>query len=430
MDKKKRTGVYLSAQLVLDNPDYVEVLRDQIGLNLAIMGFSGTLPEEVLARSPFDAVPVSDECVAALYSRHLDGTPLQPEQEPSPRSMVGPAIHAGGDDDAYRKAIDLLRRAGLEVWMGFGSWTGSNMMFCPSKKPIDDWFEALYTYGASSHGVDGIDLTHARFPKCSLPRGLFACTCADCADEASAMGYDMEEMKSALRDGQDRLGSADSALLAAVGRSDVGPFDFLHWLGMGTGVIDWFHFRADLIGAKLKRFREVVKQTAGSEFLFGSDNYPASLSMFVGHDHTRWSEFSDFATPLVSHIGSFTVEAFVALAGALREMHPSLTEEEAFRLVYNFAGYGEMDLPETVAGFELDRHERLPHLVPLEELILRDLRKARLLLPAQMPSYPIIHGSGWPKSAIDAIVKGALEAGYDGFIWQGTDELVEYELKT
>ena len=40
MEKKRRVGVYLSASVVLDNPDYVEVLRDEIGLNLAVLGAS------------------------------------------------------------------------------------------------------------------------------------------------------------------------------------------------------------------------------------------------------------------------------------------------------------------------------------------------------------------------------------------------------
>ena len=68
-------------------------------------------------------------------------------------------------------------------------------------------------------------------------------------------------------------------------------------------------------------------------------------------------------------------------------------------------------------------------LQPLEELILRDLRKTRLLLPPQMPSYPIIHGEGWPRAAIDAILRGAEASGHDGIVWQGTSELVNFPLK-
>ena len=38
MEKKRRVGVYLAASVVSNNPDYVEVLRDEIGLNLAVVG--------------------------------------------------------------------------------------------------------------------------------------------------------------------------------------------------------------------------------------------------------------------------------------------------------------------------------------------------------------------------------------------------------
>ena len=429
MAKKKRTGIYLSASDILDNPGYVETLREQIGLNLVIMGYSGAPSQHVLDRSPFDARPVSDACVESLSSRHLDGTPLKPEEEPSPGAMVGPGLHAGGDDTAYREAIRALRQTGMEIWMCLGSWTGRSQMFCPSKKSVDDWFETLYVYCATDYGVDGIDLTHARFPMCSCPRGMFACTCDDCAREAAAMGYDMEEMKAALHAGLSRLRAVNPRLLTAIGSPGIGPFDFLQWLGMRRGVLDWFRFRADLVGAKLKRLRDVVKQAAGADFVFGSDTHPSSLAMFVGHDQAAWAGFSDFASPLVSHIDSFTGYAFVALARALRKINPGLSESEAFKLVYAFTGYGNMTLPVTVAGFELERPERLSHILPVEELVLRDLRKARLLLPEQLPCYPIIHGTGWPRPAIDAIVEGAAAAGHDGIIWQGTDELVDYRLK-
>ena len=429
MERKNRTGIYLSASDILNNPDYVETLRDEIGLNLVIMGYSGTPSHEVLERSPFDTRPVSDACVASLSSRHLDGTPLEPEDEPSPRAMVGPGLHAGGDDAAYREAIQALRQVGMEIWICLGSWTGRSQMFCPSKRKVDDWFEALYVHGATDYDVDGIDLTHARFPMCSCPRGMFACTCDDCASEAAAMGYDMEEMKSALRAGLTRLSAMNPLLLKATGSAAIGPFDFLQWLGMRRGVLDWFRFRADLVGAKLKRLRDVVKQAAGAEFVFGSDTYPSSLAMFVGHDQAAWAEFSDFASPLVSHISSFTGHAFVALTRALQNINTGLSETEAFQLVYAFTGYAGMGLPETVAGFELERPERLGHILPVEELVLRDLRKARLLLPEHLPCYPIIHGTGWPRQAIDAIVEGAAEAGHDGIVWQGTDEIVDYRLK-
>jgi hypothetical protein len=60
---------------------------------------------------------------------------------------------------------------------------------------------------------------------------------------------------------------------------------------------------------------------------------------------------------------------------------------------------------------------------------MRDLLKARLYLPPDLPSYPIIHGTGWPRPAIDAVLRRAAAAGHDGVVWQGTDELVDFRLR-
>ena len=98
-------------------------------------------------------------------------------------------------------------------------------------------------------------------------------------------------------------------------------------------------------------------------------------------------------------------------------------------MLYRFLGYDGMGMPETLAEYRAEQAEQLAHTLPLEELILRDLRKARLLLPPQLPSYPIIHGTGWPRAAIGAILQGSDALGHDGVVWQGTDELVDYRLK-
>ena len=47
------TGIYLTTNQVLKYPDYVERLRDEIGLNTVVMDFSGELPKAVLAKSPY-----------------------------------------------------------------------------------------------------------------------------------------------------------------------------------------------------------------------------------------------------------------------------------------------------------------------------------------------------------------------------------------
>ena len=302
-------------------------------------------------------------------------------------------------------------------------------MFCPSNEGVNGWFAALYTHLATQYEVDGLDITHARYPMGTFPRGLFSCTCDACTAEAAARGFDMGDMTFALRHGLERLGAVDAGLLSAVSRSGAGPFDFMQVLGMQPGVLEWFGFRAELLGAKVGRFRRAVKAAAGPDFVFGCDTHPASLSMFMGNNHADWLEFSDFASPLVSHISAFVVNTLVVWAQFLQQVNADLSERDALQVIYGFVGYDNVGLPETIAGYELDIPSRLAHILPLEDLIMRDLHKARLFLPASLPSYPIIHGTGWPRQAIDAIVRGSYAAGHDGIIWQGTDELVSYRLK-
>ena len=429
MEKKRRVGIYLTVPVVLEHPDYVALLRDEIGLNLAIIGFSGELPQKVLDRSPFDGVPLSDACLHTLVNRHLDGGVVDPLEFDQVRASVGPGVRAGGDERALQQSIEILRRAGVEVWMCGNSWTGRRLMFCPGNEGVNDWYEALYLHMATHYDVDGLDITHARYPMGSFPRGLFSCVCDACSREAAELGYDMEKMKTALRKGLECLRTVEAGLLTAVCQAGAGPFDFMQLLSMDPGVVEWFRFRAELLGSKLRRFHRAVKATAGTDFIFGTDTHPASLSMFVGHNHADWAAFSDFASPLVSHISAFVVDTLVVWAKFLQEVIPQLSEEEALQVVYRFVGYDGMGLPESIAAYELDQPQRLADILPLEELIMRDLLKARLLLPASLPSYPIIHGTGWPRPAIDAIVQSADKAGHDGIIWQGTDELVSYRLE-
>ena len=70
---------------------------------------------------------------------------------------MGPSVGAGGDDQTLNRAIEVLRRAGVEIWMGLGSWSGSSLMYCPSKYRVNDWYEALYVHCATQYDVDGLD---------------------------------------------------------------------------------------------------------------------------------------------------------------------------------------------------------------------------------------------------------------------------------
>jgi len=435
MNNKKRIGIYLSPQTILRNPGYLETLRDQLGLNVLVLMWNGELPPEVLAQSPFDGAPPSAERVRALIARHFDGQPST-EKFTSAMKSVGPHVSAGGNDQEVRQAVQIAKNVGLEIWLMGGGYTASDydvLMYCPSKAANNRWYEAVYTYLATAYNVDGLDITHVRYPMSSYPRGLLLCMCDDCARAAAELGYDMAAMKADIGQAWTRLRTIDAQRLAAIGQAAMGPFDYMQLLGMRQGVVDWFRFRAELLIRNFTGFRKAVHGAAGDHFLFGADTYPASLSMLVGHNLSRWAEFSDFASPLLSHVDIFPMQTITEAAQFLRRLHPTLSEAEALRLVYRFAGYDGLGLPDTIAAFALGEPDCEFRNIPLTDFVTLDMAKAKLYLPSEIPSYPIIQGGGapwlWPREIVEAVMANALALGHDGYIFQGTKSLVDFELQ-
>ena len=422
------TGIYLTTDVVLKYPDYVERLRDEIGLNTVVLSFTGQLSEEVLALSPYGGRTPTAEELSKLVIRHFDGRPIDPREYQRAQALCGPGVAAQGDDKAFRKAVEQLKEAGLNVWTCGGAWTIRRLMFCPSRADVQDWIEAVCVYWATQYDLDALDITHFRYPMGSFPLGLFGCTCSSCTAAAQELGYDMGAMVKDLQRTREGLRRLDGARLGEVVRLGVGFFDVVHALGLRSGVLDWVRFRCDLLTRNLARFRAAVHAAAPGT-AFGTDTYPASMALTAGHNYRRWDEMADFASPLVSHISAFVCNTFIEWARFLQQEIPNLQEEDALQIVYRFTGYDGMGLPETIAAYGADEPATLAYRIPTADLVLRDLVKAKLYLPADMPSYPIIHGEGWPPEAIDRIVSEARRLGHNGIVWQGTEELMEYDFK-
>ena len=422
------TGIYLTAEEILEHPDYVTRLRDEIGLNAVVMGFTGELPDEVLAISPYNGKRPTEHELSQLVIRHFDGRSVDPREYRQAQALCGPGVSAGGDDAHFRKAVSQLKDAGLQVWGGGGAWTIRRLMFCPSQPEIQEWMEAVCVHWASQYGVDALDITHFRYPMGSFPLGLFGCTCDSCRSAAVDLGYDMDTMVADLKAARTGLRDLDGKRLADVVRLGLGFFDVIHALGLRSGVLDWVRFRCDLVIQNLKRFRAAV-HSAAPNVAFGTDTYPASMALTAGHDYRRWGEMADFASPLVSHISAFVCNTFIEWASFLQGEVDNLEEEDALELVYRFTGYDGMGLPRTIAEYKAEEAETLAYRVPTDDLVLRDLVKAKLLLPKEMPSYPIIHGEGWPRSMIDRIVTESRRLGHNGVVWQGTGELMSYDFQ-
>jgi hypothetical protein len=417
------TGIYLTTSVVSDHPDYVTRLRDEIGLNTVVLGFTGEMSDEVMKLSPYGGKTPSDEVLEGLILKHFDGRPIDPREYEQARNLCGPGVSANGDDATFRKVVTQLKDAGLDVWTYGGAWTIRRLMFCPSNPDTRRWMEAACVHWATEYGLDALDITHFRYPMGSFPLGLFGCTCSHCRVEAGNLGYDMDDMVAALKDARAGLRKLDGKRLGDVARLGFGFFDVLHALNLPSGVLDWVNFRCDLVVENLMQFKAAV-HAASPETRFGTDTYPASMALTAGHDYRRWDQMADFASPLVSHISAFVCNTFIEWAQFLQDEIEDLTEEDALQVVYRFLGYDGMGLPETIAAYGHEDAATLADRIPTSDLVLRDLVKAKLLLPEGVPSYPILHGEGWGRETSEGIVKEMKALGHNGVVWQGTADLL------
>ena len=423
-------GLYTDAQTLLQKPAYFVRLQQELGLNLVIVGYSGELPGSVLAETPFVGQPPTMASINAVLACHLDGTLCSDTPELA-QGSVGPHVGHGGDDEALQQAIAQAHRLGLQVWLLAGAWTANDyhtLMFCPNDAQVNTWYEAVFTHLATQYGVEGVDITHARYPMTSEPRGMFLCACERCARAAEELGYDMSRMQADIMDSLQNLRRVDAGRLRAVSHGALGTPDLLQLLGLRSGLFQWFQFRADVLTRNMSRFRNRIHQAAGPQMIFGADTYPASLAMFAGHDQSRWGECSDFASPLISHVDIFVMKTWVAWERFLQQNIAQLAEPEALRLIYRMTGYDSLGLPENVAQIAIGEPDCEFRNIPLRELLALDMAKARLMLPAGLPSYPIIQGGGsphlWPRSIIERVIEDAARLGHQGVMLQGTTSLL------
>jgi hypothetical protein len=449
MPKTPQVGLYLSPATVVNNPGYLEALIEKIGLTWVILTFTGELPPEVLAHSPFahspfahspfDRAPTkgewaSPERVTSLLAHHLDGRPSTTKLD-SARKGVGPHVGADHDEATLRRAIAMAHAAGLRVWLLAGMYTANDfdvLMYSPYLEANNRWYEALYTHMATAYGVQGVDVTHARYPMTSYPRGLFLDMRPEGAAVAAELGFDFAAMQADIRHALTRVQQLDATQWATLAATDLGPLDLLQFTGMHPGVLDWFRFRAEVLIRNVARFRRAVHAAAGPDFIFGVDTYPASLATLAGHAQARWGEFSDFASPLLSHVDIFPMKTLVVWAEWLMSTAPSLREAEALTLAYRLAGYAGLRLPDTIADFALGEPDCEYRHIPLRDFVRWDMAKAKLALPAGMPAYPILQGGGapwdWPVETVQQLMQDALDLGYDGYIFQGTRGLLDFPL--
>ena len=424
---KKLVGLYTGPDMLIDHPDYFDALKQEIGLTHVTGISSYKLSSETWAKNP---MPPGGEEFAP--SRGQD------------------------DDHSLRRAIDIAHDKDLKVWICTSGWHGGgdrypemcmkdmhnrpisevpklryareqySMAYCPSNKDLNEWLRSIFAEIAANYEVDGFDLTHCRYTAPAFLHNLFGCGCPRCAVLAGERGYDFEKMRKSVLAFWERLQHLDARTVRQAGERGVGLLDLPQWLGLDAGLADWFEFRAGVITANLRCFKESACEAAGRDLVFGSDTFPPSFSLLVGHSYPDFMEWSDFTSPLLSHVEYFILSTFATYADLLCQWTAGLAEEDALRFVYRLFGYDQLDMPKTLEEFGIETPDCEVDCRALYDIVELELERARRYNTGAIPSYPVIKGGTWSPEVVRGLVEAAEGMGHEGIIFQGTSALLDY----
>lgn len=418
---KQVVGVYTgSADILQQQWKAVEYLKDEIGLNLIILGMGPagdrwSPSPEVAAKAPFK-LSVSQEkdglndFLAQAHRRDLD---------------VWICISLYAEMDSGPNYPDLMFRD-LEgnVFSPVSQYgSGWAWSWCPSKESIRAYNEALLYDLAKRYDVDGFTLTHQRYsPIGHNISNLFGCGCNECEREASKLGYDFGSMRNSMLGLLRKLKKIDRNKLSVMTELSPGFLDFFYYLGADQGLLDWLNFRCDLIQSGMKRYYEAARR-ARDNLAVGSDNFPASFSMISGHRYRDFEDNADFLSPLLSHIVIFCLFNFMELATKIKEWNQGISEEQVLQCTYRAFGYDKFNLPSTLSA--LLEHPRLPSSdysetkLPLGEIVGDEILKAKSFVSGKKPMYGIFaaHSKLNPVD-VEKRALGMKRANVDGIILQ------------
>jgi hypothetical protein len=425
---QKLVGLYTGWQTIVQDPGYLDALQDAVGLNLIIGGGPLALSPELRASAP--------------------GV--------TPQGRRGIGVDWTDDDSILRKAMDECHKRNIAVWLLVGGWHGPGDAFpelvardlwgrplnqvprpqyawevalaiCPSRPEINAWMCRAYAEIARRYDCQGVDITHARLIAPAYTPSWWSCGCESCQRRAAELGYDF----AAMREGVDaffrRLRSLTPSQARRAAEAQPGLLGLAQVLGLEGGFLDWFNFRADLISANLRQMRAAVHETAKGKMIFGSDNFPPSFALLVGHRYADFcTEASDFTSPLISHVGIFVYATLASTADLLMQNVQGLEEADALRLSYALFGYEHLKMPSAIGDYHLGQIEYEESAAPLAEIVEKEITLARALNGGQVPSYPVIKGGLWSKETVQRLIRTAEELGHEGLIFQQTGALTPY----
>lgn len=417
---------FCSTEYVAENPQVLPRLRDEIGLTTLMpeshichtSGFRAS--PELAARGPFED----------WRSRA--------EQWPQARDGIYPPVAGvvgGFDDTPLLAVIEACRRSGLEVWGHLGLWSYGGEVYpeyamqdlegrpldrryqqwgiglCPSHPRVREWTRDCLVDVARRYDLDGFCVDHARYPAPANLHSLLACGCPWCQQEAGRLGFDFPQMRDGVLRLAARVGRLRAEQVRRFRRANPGLGELVAWLGEEAAALDWFRFRATLLAARMREFREAVRQSAGPGKVFGSDVFPPSIALLGGQLYSEWEKGADFLTGGSSAGGvvgwaSGVTNLATEWAPALRRSAPGLAEEEALGLVYQLFGCEDLGLPTSVEGLR-----RGP--LPVVAAYARELDRLQAGTSGGLPLYPPLSAGGGLE-LVRQLAGAVVERGCDG----------------
>lgn len=403
---KRRLIWFCETEKVADHPEWLPMLRDEIGLTTIMpeshvchtSGFAST--PELARRGPFED-----------WRERLD-------QWPRGEQGIYPPVAgtvSGFDDEPLRRLIEVCNRSGIEVWGHLGLWSYGGDVFpeyamvdlwgarldrrykqwgiglCPSRSEVNEWARDCLASAAQRYDVDGFCVDHARYPQPASLSALLACGCQACCVTTAELGgntADAQRAVAALRRRLEDLRSADVRRLAA---ARPGPLELSALLDPEGSLMAWIRARAHLLARRMAELRGGLQDEA-SRLVWGSDVFAPSISLLGGHDYGAWLEATDYLTGGSSYggvVGWATGAANVAAswAAALCRVVPGTEERDALTLAYGLFGYDDLQLPDTIEQVQ-------PANLPLANLYQREIGRLGALVGDRAPLYPPITAGG------------------------------------
>jgi hypothetical protein len=305
-------------------------LRDKIGLNLivTVIPYHSVTPDAVLSESRAQLKQMTGLC----SSFNIDVWPCvvtfsERFEEPILQDLIA--------KDVVGNIIPPQNSFGFK-WMYSG---------CPTNQKLRDLAKKTINLLAKNFSIQGITVTHNRYsPLSHNLMNLFGCTCSSCKREAEKLGYDFERMKGSLELFLERLKHLDKHDFALI--LDSSPMDALYNFGLNRGLLDWLRFRCDVISVNMRDLHSAAK-SGNSSIKFGTDVFPPSFSLLVGHSYKDIEKEVDFVSPLLSHPYIFTLLSFAVPTRQLLEWNNDLPEGSVLSAAYSFAGYKSLNFPLT-----------------------------------------------------------------------------------